>query len=181
MVVCKGITLKGIQCKRVVKNGEYCCSHVSQHVPDLHLNELYKESEGWPSMALIQNLLKVTNTNVQDYDDQIMSNDILYYLQFYGKRSDIFNRRLCLLLSTETILKCHNIILLRDDFQRLVTLMVIKCKEDKSDVLVNYTEYFRRKVDRDYRMKEGRAKYIHYIISISELGIDIADVICRFL
>ena len=28
MVVCKGITLKGIQCKRLVKNGEYCCSHI---------------------------------------------------------------------------------------------------------------------------------------------------------
>ena len=30
MIVCKGITLKGKQCKRIVKNGEYCCSHISQ-------------------------------------------------------------------------------------------------------------------------------------------------------
>ena len=181
MVVCKGITVKGIQCKRVVKNGGYCCSHVSQHVRNLHLNEIYKDSEGWPSMAHIQNLLKVTNTNVHDYDHQIMSKDIKFYLDFYGKRSDVFNRRLCLLLSMETILICRNIVLPHDDYQKLVTLMVTKCKEDKSDVLVNYTEYFRRKVDRDYRMKEGRVKYIHYIISISELGIDIADVVCRFL
>jgi len=177
MVVCKGITVKGVQCKRNVRNGEYCCSHVSQI---REVNEFYKGGEGWPTMEEVHRHSNLTAKNIHNYDERLFAKDIKFYLDFYGKRVDLFSRRLCLLLSTETVLMCRTLILSRDDCQKLVKTMVSKCKEDKSDILVDYTENFRRKVDRDYRLN-AQKKYIHYIISISELGIDIADVVCGFL
>jgi hypothetical protein len=46
--------------------------------------------------------------------------------------------------------------------------------------LYRYVENARKKLDYDYRL-QAQKKYIHYIISISELGKDIAGVICGYL
>ena len=178
MVVCKGITVKGVQCKRNVRNGEYCCSHVSQI---REVNEFYKGGEGWPTMELVHSVMRLTGKNIKKYDKQLLFNDIQYYLNFYGKHYDIYNRRLCLLLSTESMLMCRSVVLQSNECQTVLKTMISKCNEDKTGMIVEYTENFRRKLDESFRIKEGRSKYIHYIISISELGRDIADVVCGFL
>jgi len=47
MALCLGTTQKGAPCKRVVKNGGYCCNHVSQ------IHEFYENVYGWPRMASV--------------------------------------------------------------------------------------------------------------------------------
>ena len=105
---------------------------------------------------------------------------IKHYLHVYGRLDDVFNRRMCFLLTMESVLMCPSIVLSRDDWQILVRTLVMKCKQEETGMLERYTENFRRKVDADYR-REARKKYIDYIISISELGQDIAGVITSFL
>jgi hypothetical protein len=47
MTLCIGQTQKGAPCKRVVKNGGYCCNHVSQK------HEFYENVYGWPRMSSV--------------------------------------------------------------------------------------------------------------------------------
>ena len=47
MSLCLGQTKKGAPCKRVVKNGGYCCNHVSQ------FHGFYENVRGWPRMAFV--------------------------------------------------------------------------------------------------------------------------------
>jgi hypothetical protein len=165
MSVCKGFNLKCTQCKRIAKNGEdYCYNHKKF--------EFYQGGVGWPSMSLVHKEMNAVS------DHESLFKAVNYYLHAYGHRGDVFNRRMCFLLTMESVLMCPSIVLSRDDWQSLVKTLVNKCKREETGMLVRYTENFRRKVDAEYR-REARNKYIHYIISISELGQDIADVVCR--
>ena len=68
MTRCKGVTLKGTRCKRLVKNGEYCPCHVVEvnevekvnEVNEVEkVNEVDETEEIWPSLEEVHDEIKI--------------------------------------------------------------------------------------------------------------------------
>jgi hypothetical protein len=82
------------------------------------------------------------------------------------------------LVMLETMLKYRNMYNL-EEYSEYISFLLFTLQE------LNYRLYFylenaRKKIDYEYRLNSQK-KYIHYIISQSELGQDIAGVICGFI
>jgi len=176
MTICIGITQRDVQCKHIVKNGSYCFQHLSQ------FNEFYQGGhDQWPTMAQIREYMKVSSRNVKNYDKELLCSDISYYLKTYGLREDIYLKRLCLLVSMESMLICRTLVLACGDWQKLVNAMVEKCNEEKSGMLVKYSENFRCKVDRDYRIAAQQRCYLPLLFSKTILCADCVRHIVSFI
>ena len=175
MTICIGITQSEVQCKRVVKNGDYCCNHVFQ------FNEFYQQVDGWPGMSEVNK--EINEIIKKSTNDDILLKEVKYYTScFIDNDRNTYWRKKCFLICTKVMLIKRNIVLSNNSFQELVNKLVENYRElGSNDVLDVYKLNFRRKVDESYR-KEARMKnYIHFCISHSELGQDIADIICGFL
>jgi len=176
MTICIGITQRDVQCKHIVKNGSYCFQHLSQ------FNEFYQGGhDQWPTMAQIHKRMKVSSRNVKNYDKELLCSDISYYLKAYGHRHDIYLKRMCLLMTMESMLICRSLVLGCGDWQKLVNAMVEKCNEEKSGMLVKYSENFRCKVDRDYRLAAQQRCYLPLLFSKTILCSDCIMHIVSFI
>ena len=82
------------------------------------------------------------------------------------------------LVVLETMLKYRDIYVLQEYSQFIYYLLSVL--EHANYRLYRYVENARKKIDYNYRLTFQK-KYIHFCISHSELGQDIADVICGFL
>ena len=83
------------------------------------------------------------------------------------------------LVMLETMLKYRPLYDLKD-YSEFIEEYLLCVLQDLNYRLFRYLENARRKIAYNYRLR-ARKKYIHYIISISELGKDVADVICKFV
>ena len=82
------------------------------------------------------------------------------------------------LVMLETMLKYKNIYNL-EEYSEYISFLLFTLQE-LNYRLFRYLENARKKIDYNYRLTFQK-KYIHYIISHSELGQDIADVVCKHI
>ena len=82
------------------------------------------------------------------------------------------------LIILETMLKYRGIYIIQEYSEFVDYLLGVL--ENANYRLYRYLENARKKLDHNYRLT-ARKKYIHYIISHSLLGQDIADVVCKHI
>ena len=176
MTICIGITQSDVQCKRVVKNGDYCCNHVFQ------FNEFYQQVDGWPGMyevnTEINEIIKKSTTN-----DDILLKEVKYYTScFIDNDRNTYWRKKCFLICTKVMLIKRNIVLSNNSFQELVNKLVENYRElGSNDVLDVYELNFRRKVDSDYRLVIQNRCYIPLLLSRTILCTDCIMHIVNFI
>ena len=163
MEQCLAITNAHVRCKNVTKKG-YCQCHYYSHA-------IYKNAPEWPTMAQVRKSIK----KVENLDDL---NNSLKNLKWSGT---VLEKRKTLIVISESLLK-YRILYFEDlsfpSWGNLIKIVISKF--DGFDHLDDYLLHFRKKVDKEYRLI-AQKKYINYIICHSELGQDIAGVICGFL
>jgi hypothetical protein len=175
MDVCQGITLKSTQCKRLVKNGDYCCNHIFQ------FNEFYQQVDGWPSMAEVNkeiNAIVKKSTN-----DDILLKEVRYYIRCcIDNDRNTYWRKKCFLICTKVMLINRNVVLSNNRFQGLVKKLVENYWElGSNDVLDVYKLDFRRKVDTEYRLVIQHRCYIPLLLSKTILCSDCIMHIVSFI
>ena len=160
---CLAITNARVRCKRNTKNG-YCQCHYYSYA-------VYKNAPEWPTMIQVRKSIK----KVENLDE--LSN-LFRKLKWFGT---VLEKRKTLIVISESLIKYR--ILYFDDLTYPTwgnLIKIVISKFDGFDHLDDYVLNFRKKIDKEYRLI-AQKKYINYIISISELGQDIAGVICGFL
>lgn len=177
MVVCKGITDNGTQCKRSVRNGEYCCNHVIQ------FDEFYQQVDGWPHMAEVNKEINdIVKRSVND--DRLIDGLTCYTTYFCFNNLNTHKRRRCLLICTKVMLMdCfRNFVLSNAACQGLVKKLVEKYNElEKNDTLDIYITNFRRKVDSEYRLAAQHRSYIPLLLSKTILCPDCISIIVSLI
>ena len=163
MEQCLAITNKSTRCKLITKN-EYCYCHYYSYA-------IYKNDDEWPTMAQVRKSIKKVD-NLYELLQFITT------LKFFGTNLEI---RKTIVIVAESLIKYR--ILYFDEnvylgWKKAITLVVSKL--EPFDHLETYLLNFRKKVDKDFRLN-AQKKYIHFCISHSELGKDIADVVCKYL
>ena len=109
MSLCPGHTAKGVQCKRIVKNGGYCCNHVSQ------LHEFYENAHGWPRMSSVTIELNHRIVWMPEFN-ALISYLMCHYAYSVGNcfrtniyglpiYSPVYDKPFCFLLCCETLLR----------------------------------------------------------------------------
>ena len=122
------------------------------------LPTLYEIRKGVPNITSEPQLEAFFTNVIKVSDEQIMYRDLL--------------------VMVETLLKYRGMYSL-DEYSEFI-YFVLGSLELANYRLYRYILEARKKLDSTYR-QSGRKKYIHFCISHSELGKDIADVICNFI
>jgi hypothetical protein len=169
---CRGITAKGTICSLVASGTDcYCKVHAMTKLP------VVPAAIGWPSSNTLSN-------GAQNIEHPIrwISTHIGEVISG-AKRIRELNNAIFLKLTLVLIHKPHLVDQLTNG--QLGTKLVDLCVQYMGEFphLAHYREYFARKLSKRHR-EEAKAryrKYVHHVVTESDLGIDIADVVTRFI
>jgi len=163
MEQCLAITNKSTRCKHITNNG-YCYCHYYSYA-------IYKNDDEWPTMAQVRKSIKKV-------DDLYEFQKTITTMKFSGTNLE---KRKTIIILAESLIKYRNLYF--DEkfclgWKKVINIVISKL--EPFDHLETYLLNFRKKVDKDFRLT-AQKKYIHFCISHSELGKDIADVVCKHL
>jgi hypothetical protein len=166
MTQCLALTNNSIQCKRIIKKGEYCYCHHYSHA-------IYKNCEEWPTMFQVRKSIPNNITN----GDQITK----YIVEMANKiHTDTcyINHRVYAIRLVEFLLKYRTMFdKEKQNWHNVIDAMVSKLS--KVPHLEVYVDYARKKLDRTIRIVAQR-KYITFFFT-GIVGVDAATIIANFM
>jgi len=130
----------------------------------------YYYTKGLPTLFEIRKC--IPNIESEEHLEKIATNSIVNEKDNHKDRCKDY------LVMLETMLKYRNTYNL-EEYSEYISFLLFTLQE-LNYRLFRYLENARKKIDYNYRLTFQK-KYIHYIISHSELGQDIADVVYGFL
>jgi hypothetical protein len=173
---CKGITKCGVNCKKIVKYGQFCNIHKHSEKPDNLQFLLYEPDVEWPYLENVLHWVKKCN-NGKDLDKRIKYINETVNMYYHGIISDQEqrerNNRL-VMIKIEMIFRNFFI-----DYNTEHWQAVIKELQEyiaPYGFLKKYRELFRKKFDQSYRT-ENQKNYVEKVLAQSNLGNNLANKI----
>jgi len=170
--ICKGTTLKGKRCSKIVKYGTLCNDHI--YPANMEHRILYAPDILWPFMYDIRFFIKKCgNAKQLDVKFKTIENHFNHHLYDLHEKNNII-----IIIKIELIFRNYFIDYTSEHWQK-----VIKELQEylaPHGFLKKYREHFRKKFDLQYR-KEKQNVYIEKVLNHTDLGIDIAKKITSYL